>query len=73
MLRGRMPRPGGGIFEMTCDGKPIAVEEGVGKVRFSAQGPPGTKHWEAAIRVKLSHGNRDTVFRAIQTYRVLPR
>lgn len=71
VLRGMIPRTPAGALEMTCNGKPIAVEQGIGKVRFIAQGPPGTKHWEAAIRVNLFE--RDTVFRATQTYRVLPQ
>jgi hypothetical protein len=73
VLRGFMPRPGTDGLEMTCNGKPVPVADGVGRVRFIAQGPPGTKQWEAAIRIKLPYGDSDTVLRATQTYRVLPR
>lgn len=73
VLRGFMPRPSTGVLEMTCNGTPVPVADGMGKVRFVAQGPPGTRQWEAAIRIKHPYLNRDTVFRATQTYRVLPR
>ncbi len=70
-LRGIIPHPGEGEPVMTCDGNPLVVENGIGKIRFIAQGPPGKKHWEAAIRVRMY--GRDTVFRATQTYWVLPQ
>lgn len=68
-LRGIILQPGEGQPLMTWNGEPVAVRNGIGKVRFIAQGPPGKKHWEAAIRVKIF--GQDTVFRATQTYWVL--
>ncbi|NJO01209.1 MAG: gliding motility protein GldM [Bacteroidia bacterium] len=55
-------------LKMYVNGSPVRVQNGVGEVRFPAQGK-GTKEWNGEIRFKV--GNRDTVFRFTKQYHVV--
>jgi len=56
---------------MTVNGKPIKVEEGIGKVRFKTTYPLGKKIWKGSITFK--NRGRDTTFRIEKEYIVVPR
>lgn len=56
---------------MTVNGKPIKVENGIGKVRFKTTYPLGRKYWEGTVTFKSK--GRDTTFRVKEEYIVIPR
>ncbi len=58
-------------LSMYANGKPVPLQNGVGKVRIKAEGPPGRKVWEGKVTVQLSHA-RDTSFYNQSSYVVLP-
>lgn len=57
--------------KMMVNGKPIKVENGIGKVRFKTTYPLGRKYWEGEVTFKSK--GRDTTFRIKQEYVVIPR
>ncbi|CAA9334213.1 MAG: hypothetical protein AVDCRST_MAG56-7559 [uncultured Cytophagales bacterium] len=56
---------------MYANGKPVPLENGVGKVQIKADGPPGRKTWEGKVTVQLANA-RDTNFYVQSSYVVLP-
>lgn len=56
---------------MTVNGKPIKVEDGIGKVRFKTTYPLGRKIWRGSITFK--NRGRDTTFKIEKEYFVVPR
>jgi hypothetical protein len=56
---------------MYANGKPVPLEDGVGKVRIKADGPPGRKTWEGKVTVQRANA-RDTSFYNQSSYVVLP-
>lgn len=59
-------------LSMYANGKPVPLEDGVGKVRFKAEGPPGRKMWEGKLTIRRADA-RDTSFYDQSSYVALPQ